>query len=216
MACPGFQNFRRRVLIPVYDLDGVLVSFQGRDITGSAEQKYLFPIGYAVTGSHLYNGHNVSGTTRIVVGEGAFDVAAIKVAFDADPALRDVVAVGTFGKHLSFGEPGSQLEKFRRLKDERGIDRGDARCGTARCARPTTRSTPRSCCAGIGFKVRIAMLPPEKDPNEVPCGRRASRVLRSDPLHRRCRARHQDAPSADERSRESCMTRQQPVTIIEP
>jgi DNA primase len=163
----GFQNFRRRVLIPVYDLDGVLVSFQGRDITGQQEPKYLFPIGYAVTGSHLYNGHNVTGTTRIAIGEGAFDVAAIKLAFDADPDLRDVVAVGTFGKHLSFGEPGSQLEKFRRLKDEQGIT--DATFVWDGEIQATDDAIDAAkLLRGIGFKVRIAMLPPEKDPNEVP------------------------------------------------
>jgi DNA primase len=101
------KHYNRRVLIPIYDLDGKLVSFQGRDITGTAEKKYLFPPGYArATGEHLYNGHNVIGRpSDVVVGEGAFDVIAIKVAFDADPTLRDVVPVGTFGKHLSHGAP---------------------------------------------------------------------------------------------------------------
>jgi DNA primase len=164
---PRHQNFSRRVLIPIYDLDGKLVSFQGRDITDSAEQKYLFPIGYAVTGSHLYNGHNVLGTKRLVVGEGAFDVAAIKVAFDADAALRDVVAVGTFGKHLSFGTPDSQLERFRRLKVERGVEEVTLMWDAEVRATDDAVNAAKMLRA-VGFKVRIAMLPPEKDPNEVP------------------------------------------------
>src|SRR5690606_9971530 len=86
-----FVDFSQRIIIPVFDLDGNLVSFQGRDITGKAEKKYLFPNGFASTGEHLYNGHNVQRTARIVVGEGAFDVAATKVALDGDPDLRDVV-----------------------------------------------------------------------------------------------------------------------------
>jgi DNA primase len=53
------QDYAMRVIIPVFDLNGDLVSFQGRDITGKAEKKYLFPPGFAATGSHLYNGHNV-------------------------------------------------------------------------------------------------------------------------------------------------------------
>lgn len=160
------QDYSRRIIIPVFDLDGNLVSFQGRDITGKAEKKYLFPPGFASTGAHLYNGHNVIGTSRVVVGEGAFDVMALKLALDADPALRDVVAIGTFGKHLSFGVEESQETKFRRLK-ERGIDEVTFMWdGEIRATDDAIDAGNR--LRGLGFKVRIGMLPPDKDPNEVP------------------------------------------------
>ena len=156
-----FMPFDMRVIIPVFDLDGTLVSFQGRDITGEAEKKYLFPPGFASTGEHLYNGHNVHNTERIVVGEGVFDIMAQKIALDQDPDLRDVVPVGTFGKHLSEG----QLWKLLVLK-ERGVKEitfmwdGELKATDDAIASGIAAK-------GLGFKVRIAMLPKGKDPNEV-------------------------------------------------
>lgn len=160
-----YQDFSRRIIIPVFDLDGKLVSFQARDITGEAEKKYLFPNGFASTGTVLYNGHNVHNTERVLVGEGVFDVAALKIAIDRDYDLRDAVPVGTFGKHLSFGHEDSQLAKFIELQ-KRGV-------------REITflwdgeiKATDDAIAAGkmlknLGFRVRIAMLPNNKDPNEI-------------------------------------------------
>lgn len=160
------QDYSRRIIIPVFDLDGKLVSFQGRDITGTAEKKYLFPPGFASTGAHLYNGHNVIGTTRVVVGEGAFDVMALKLALDQDPALRDVVAIGTFGKHLSFGTEDSQEAKFLRLKEQGVSEVTIMWDGEIPATDAAIEAGNR--LRGLGFKVRIAMLPPDKDPNEAP------------------------------------------------
>lgn len=161
------QPYDHRIIIPIYDLDGTLVSFQGRDILGTQDPKYLFPPGYASTGEFLYNGQNVMDTRRVVVGEGAFDVMAIKLALDQDSALRDVVAIGTFGKHLSFGTEQSQLEKFRRLKDERGIQEVTFMWDGEIAATDQAIESGKL-LAGIGLKIRIALLPPDKDPNEVP------------------------------------------------
>lgn len=160
-----YQDFGMRIIIPIFDLDGQLVSFQARDITGTAEKKYLFPNGFASTGVHLYNGHNVHNTERIVVGEGVFDVAATKIALDTDPDLRDVVPVGTFGKHLSFGSENSQLAKFIALQ-ARGIKE------VTMMWDGEVKATDDAIVAGemlkgIGMKVKIAMLPAGCDPNEV-------------------------------------------------
>lgn len=160
-----YQDFGMRIIIPVFDLDGQLVSFQGRDITGTAEKKYLFPNGFASTGAHLFNGHNVHNTGRILVGEGVFDVAAQKLAMDSDPDLRDVVPIGTFGKHLSFGHENSQLAKFIELQ-KRGVKEvtfmwdGELKATDAAIE-------AGEMVRGIGMNVRIAMLPTDKDPNEV-------------------------------------------------
>lgn len=161
-----YQDFSKRVIIPVFDLDGELVSFQARDITGTAEKKYLFPNGFASTGAHLYNGHNVRGTERVVVGEGAFDVAAQKIAIDSDHDLRDIVPVGTFGKHLSFGHENSQMAKFITLR-ERGVKE------IIMMWDGEIKATDDAIDAGtmlksVGFNVKIAMLPANCDPNEVP------------------------------------------------
>lgn len=153
--------FDKRIVIPVYDIDGNLVTFQGRDITGTSDRKYLFPPGLPSTGEHLYNSMNVHNTGRIVIGEGVFDVIAIKMALDGDVDLRDVVPVGSFGKHLSV----NQYAKFSELK-KRGVS------SVTMMWDGEKQATDDAVKAGLklvsmGFKVRIATLPEGKDPNEV-------------------------------------------------
>jgi DNA primase len=162
------QNYSKRVIVPIFDLAGDLVSFQGRDITNKADKKYLFPPGFASTGAHLYNGQNAVGASRIVIGEGAFDVMAIKIALDEEMALRDIVPVGSFGKHLSMGGENSQMEKLMALR-ERGLKQvtfmwdGEARAiNDAVDAALEVRK--------MGLVARVAILPKDKDPNEVPTG----------------------------------------------
>lgn len=160
------QSYANRVIIPVFDMQGELVSFQGRDITGTADLKYLFPPGFASTGAHLYNGQNAIGAKRIAVGEGAFDVAAIKIGVDGEMALRDIVPVGTFGKSLSFGDEDSQIAKLMYLRDK-GLEEvifiwdGEPKAIVAAIgAAQRVRS--------MGLRARVACLPDGKDPNEIP------------------------------------------------
>ena len=162
-----FMSFANRVIIPVYDLQGNMVSYQGRDTTGEAEKKYLFPPGFASTGKYLYNGHNAVGAKEIAVGEGAFDVAAIKVAFMEDPALRHVVPVGTFGKHLSTrsDECSDQLNAFIQLK-EAGLKSVTFMWDSEASALDAATRAGEELMK-IGLAVRIAVLPQGKDPNEA-------------------------------------------------
>ena len=161
------QAFDDRVIIPVFDLDGTLTTFQGRDITGKAERKYLFPKGLPGTGRYLYNGQNANRAKRLVMGEGAFDVFAIKNALDEEMELRDVVPVGSFGKHLSYGslDGNDQLGRFIQLKQQ-GLEQvtimwdGEWRAIVSALDAATLLSR-------IGIQARIALLPSEKDPNEV-------------------------------------------------
>src|SRR5690606_15251052 len=53
------QRFDNRIIIPVFDLDGALMTFQGRDLTGVSKSKYLFPKMLPGTGRFLFNGQNV-------------------------------------------------------------------------------------------------------------------------------------------------------------
>lgn len=160
-----YQKYDNRILIPVFDLDGQIVSFQGRDITGTAEKKYLFPPGYASTGSVIYNGHNVHHCKHIVMGEGAFDVFSLKAALDSRPELRDIVPVGSFGKNLSYGSADSQVGKLLLLKQDRGLETvtfmwdGEPAAIKAAVKAALMLQT-------YGFKVRVAILPEGKDPNE--------------------------------------------------
>lgn len=164
------QLYENRVIIPVFDMDGKMVSFQGRDITGDASRKYLFPPGFSSTGRYLYNAQSVPKTGEIdtlIINEGAFDVFATDIAIGTAGDMRNVMAVGTFGKHLSSGGEQSQLAELVRLKNERGIKRvvfmWDSEVGAIDAAVAASRMV-----SSIGLMTQIAQLPPGKDPNEVP------------------------------------------------
>ncbi|MET2951237.1 toprim domain-containing protein [Vibrio owensii] len=161
-----YQIYDNRVIIPVFDLSGDLVTFQGRDITQLADKKYLFPPGLAGTGKFLYNGHNVVGVESIVIAEGAFDVAAVLLAFEEDQSLQEVGVVGSFGKTLSMkGTKGCQLTQLLELK-QNGLKNitimwdGESSALNAACKVALE-------VKGFGFNVRVAKLPKDKDPNEV-------------------------------------------------
>lgn len=164
---PFQQRFDNRVIIPVFDLDGELANFQGRDLTGRSDRKYLFPIGLPGTGRFLLNGQNVHLTDEVVIGEGAFDVIAIKIALDGDVALRRVVPVGTFGKHLSYGslDGNDQLGRFLQLKGM-GLKKVTIMWDGEENAVISALEAAKL-LTGIGLLVRIALLPFDKDPNEV-------------------------------------------------
>jgi DNA primase len=53
----GRMVFSDRVIIPIADLDGKIATFQGRDITGEKDPKYLFPPRLPSTARFLYNCH---------------------------------------------------------------------------------------------------------------------------------------------------------------
>jgi len=160
------QDYSQRVIIPVFDLEGDLVTFQGRDITGAAEKKYLFPPGFASTGSVLYNGHNALAAKHVVIGEGVFDVAAMKIALDEQLELRDVVPIGSFGKHLSHGDEQSQMAKLTKLRDG-GLQvvtfMWDGEAKAIDAAIEAALMVKK-----IGLTSRVAVLPENRDPNEVP------------------------------------------------
>lgn len=161
-----FQKWGGRVIIPVFDLDGKMVTFQGRDVTGAAEKRYIFPPGLPGTARFLLNAHNARGSKTIAVGEGAFDVMAMKMAFDDALDTRHVTPVGTFGKNLSMNGAPDQLTQLLQMKRE-GLeevvmmwDAEPKAIGAAIEAGLTLKS--------YGFKPRLALLPEGKDPNEVP------------------------------------------------
>jgi DNA primase len=161
-----FMKFGSRVIIPVLDLEGKLVSFQGRDITGEQDPKYLFPTGYAVSGSHIYNGNNFEDGkhSHLVIGEGAFDTFAIYQAMLGVASCEAMLPGATFGMHLSEG-PGGQVEKLLQLK-ERGLRTITMMWDTERKAMSLAIREGLK-LSGLGLTVRIARLRPGADPNDV-------------------------------------------------
>ncbi|MDO4937059.1 MAG: toprim domain-containing protein [Sutterellaceae bacterium] len=156
----AYLDFAMRVIVPIFDMDGKLVSFQGRDITGQAEKKYLCPHGIRSTGAYFFNGHNARGAQSIVITEGVFDVIATWQAVREDPELRDVVPVGSLGKYLSEALVGYLL-KLKDLGLQNITLMWDGEDAAIADAIATGKLLQKK-----GFAVRIAILP-GKDPNEV-------------------------------------------------
>lgn len=159
------QNFSGRIIIPIYNLEGKLVSYQGRDITGTSDKKYLFPNGFASTGAIIFNGNNALGYKDICMGEGVFDVMAIHQAFQEDSVLCNVAAVGSFGKHLSYGDENSQLAQILKMK-EAGLKRVTIMWDGEKVALNDAVESALL-LHGCGLVARVARLPKDKDPNEV-------------------------------------------------
>jgi DNA primase len=162
-----FVKYDKRVIVPIADLEGKVVSFQGRDVTGEQEPKYLFPVGFAVAGSHLYNGHNFAEgvTTHAVIGEGAFDAIAVHQALEGEKGCEGMLALATFGMHLS-GGPGGQIEKFGLLRDKGLTTVTFMWDGEGKALAYAVKAGLQ--LRGIGLTVRIARLPAGYDPAQAP------------------------------------------------
>lgn len=162
------QDWANRVVIPVYGIDGQLVTFQGRSIEPNPFQKYLFPPGLAGAGRFIYNAHNALGLSELVLGEGVFDVAAIKKAFDEDITFSGVGICGTFGMHLSIAESGGekdQLSDLKKLKEAGLREITMMWDGSPNAILNAVKTGVK--LRTFGFKVKLAILPLDKDPNEV-------------------------------------------------
>lgn len=164
------QKFDNRVIIPVFDLAGNLVTFQGRDITGESDKKYLFPVALPGTARFLYNGHEALARRceEVIVNEGAFDVWSAQAACDAFAKTARIICIGSFGKKLSFSRDGSpsQLEAFKVLKREGGLKRVTIMWdGEAQTVGPALDAC--DLLVGVGLEPKIALLPFGKDPNEI-------------------------------------------------
>lgn len=162
--------FSGRIVIPIFDLDGSLVTFQGRDITGKSERKYLFPPRLPSTARYIYNGHRAKaeGWSHIVLGEGSFDTIAIQAAIDGDINWRGIGAAGSFGKKLTLdAEPGmpTQLQALMELKAAGLKIITILWDGEAAALSSALKAAEK--LTGYGFTVRIGFLPRGKDPAEV-------------------------------------------------
>lgn len=99
-------DFRLRIIIPIYDISGRLVNFQGRDITGKQELRYKgCPVEKAIIHhKHILYGENLCRLKdQIIVVEGVFDAWKLGVG-----------AVATFGTSVT-KEQINEMANWRRI-----------------------------------------------------------------------------------------------------
>ena len=155
-------DFSQTIIIPIHDISGKLITFQGRDITGKRTRKYLFPPGKSTSGSVLYNAHNAVGSQSIIIGEGVFDVFALHQAL----ADKGIIPVATFGKHLAHRKTGDdQLSILLKLK-RYGLDKVYF-CWDGSDDASLAALKAMKLVHGLGFDTLFVRLPKDKDPNEV-------------------------------------------------
>ena len=164
------RPFSGRIIIPIFDLDGKFVTFQGRDVTGRQDPKYLFPARLPSTARYIYNGQRAAAASwsHIVMGEGAFDTIAIQDAIDGDRYLVGIGAVGSFGKKLTLDadiEQATQLQALIQLKSL-GLKTITIMWDGEKSAFSNAVKTAGR-LTGLGFSARVALLPRGKDPAEV-------------------------------------------------
>lgn len=164
---PRQMSFAQRILIPVHDLDGTPKTFQGRDVTGLTDLRYLFPPSLPASGRFLYGGHLAVGAKHLVLSEGAFDTIATHQAIEGLSEFKDCAAIGSFGLSLSHSDAtgDDQLGRLLRLKAagaEVVTIMWDGEKNALAHALNAADLLHRQ-----GFQVRLALLPPDADPGEV-------------------------------------------------
>lgn len=162
--------FSGRIIIPIFDLYGKLTTFQGRDFTGMAERKYLFPPRLPSTARFLYNGHRAFAEKweHAVMGEGAFDVIAIQKAIDVAGDIMKAGAIGSFGKKLTLDATlgqSTQLNDLIALKTN-GLKRITILWDGEREALNSAAKAAHK-LKSYGFEIYIGFLPQGCDPAEV-------------------------------------------------
>lgn len=164
----GQQWYKNRLLIPIFDLQGRLATFQGRDMTDVNARRYLFPPGLAGSGRYLYDAHNAVGKEAALLCEGVFDVAAASQALSVSPSMEEVAIMGTFGISLSGSlteADESQIGQLIELKDK-GLKEVTMMWDGSFQAVNAAINTCQKLNA-LGLNTYIAILPLDSDPNEV-------------------------------------------------
>jgi len=104
----GFINgtpFNKRLLVPVYE-KGMLLSYEGRDITGQSKKKVLYPSGSSV--NTLYDIDNLDRNEPLYLVEGLMDLAVLRAEsffknssslFGSSPTRRKASLLSEF-KHI--------------------------------------------------------------------------------------------------------------------
>lgn len=165
-----FVDFSNRIIIPVRDYRGDMVTFQGRDMTGTADKKYLFPNLLPGTGRYIYNTDYVikQKSKYCVLNEGVFDVFATTIALESSVEFGEFGVGGTFGKHLSMGlnkiVTDDQLSDIFRLQKAGVAEFILLWDGETQAILKAVATAAK--LNGLGFKTTVAKLSGDKDPAE--------------------------------------------------
>ena len=179
------QSFADRIIIPVFDLDGTLVTYQGRDTTGLSDTRYRFAGGLPGTGRYLYNGHVAKAlrARSAVMCEGPMDVIGVQKAVDGAHDLSQFVPVGSFGKHLSKQNKGDdQITAFSRLKQsglQEVVIMWDAEKEAYNAAIDASMLLTK-----IGLVTRLAILPKGQDPGDADASVICDAIRKATPINR--------------------------------
>jgi DNA primase len=160
------QKYFKRIIIPIYDITGKLVTFQGRAIQSDANRKYLFPPMLPGSGKYLFNIENALNASHLVIGEGVFDVMAIYKAFKNNAVMQGYEAIGSFGITFSMVEEG-QLGQLKKLLKKSNIKSITFMWDGSKMAIKQAYKCAIEVASHIDCEVRVATLSANKDPNEV-------------------------------------------------
>jgi DNA primase len=158
--------FGGRILMPICDLDGAVRTFVGRDATGSANVRYLFPPRLPSAARYLYGAELAGHAEHLILGEGPFDAIAIHQAL-AHPDFRACAALGSFGLSLGHGDPQGDDQLGRLIQLRRGAARRVTMLwdGEANALKHALDAADLLCRHGL--PTSIGLLPTGKDPGEV-------------------------------------------------
>lgn len=181
-----YIGFGGRILLPVRDLDGTVRTFVGRDATGVATLRYLFPPRLASAARYLYGAELAAEAEHLVVGEGPFDAISIHQALD-HPDFRDCAALGSFGLSIGHGDPEGDDQLGRLLRLRRGRARRVTMLwdGEANALRNALDAAELLC--GHGLPTSIGLLPQGTDPGELDTGAIRRAIASAQPYDGRLR-----------------------------
>ena len=163
---PRRMGFDQRILLPIRDLDGQVRTFVGRDATGHAALRYLFPPLLPSAARFLYGAELAGEAEHLVIGEGPFDVLAIHQALD-HPEFRRTAALGSFGLSIGHGDPQGDDQLGRLLRLRRGQAQRVTMLWDGEAGALTQALDAAELLSRHGLPTAIGLLPAGRDPGDL-------------------------------------------------
>lgn len=161
------MNFAGRILLPITDVDGVIKTFVGRDVTGTSDRRYLFPSSLPGTGRFLYGANLCIGAAEVVMVEGPFDVHSTYQALSAHPKFRSYGVVGSFGISVGASDEKNddQINRLIYLK-RHGLKHLTIMWDGEYNAYLKALDAGMTIIKKVGLAVSLALLPQDADPGD--------------------------------------------------